>query len=89
MRDPRLVRHASFTADAHCQGAMAAKAGVEPRCSVTVADRDILWLLSWPDRDTALRFLAALGAAVDDLTPDLDPPAHIVDLDRLRKARGM
>lgn len=79
----REVRHVTFSRDAELIGAMAAKAGVEPRASLTVRDGGTTWLLAWPDRDTALAMLTRMWDAVEDLAPDLDPPV-VVDLDRLR-----
>ena len=81
----REVRHVTWTRDAELGGAMAARAGVEPRCSVTVRDGATTWLLAWADRDAALRMLMGMVLVVEDLAPDLDPPT-VVDLDRRRAA---
>lgn len=83
----REVRHVTWTRDAELAAAAAARAGMEPRTSVTVRDGDTTWMVTWPDRDTALRLLGRMLVAVEDLTPDLDPPV-VVDLARLRRGVG-
>lgn len=88
-RKVREVRHVTFTAAADVTAGMVAReSGPQtPRACVTITDADVTWLVSFPDRDTAVLLLAKAAKALDDLHADLARRPDIVDLDRIRQIR--